>query len=281
LDYGYSMYSARYGNVYSPRQLLQLLQRSVGEFNPKETAWALNDGFVDPFRPTIEPEPMVSIEEVEASRASHLKSVAHLFEQTDVFVFTLGLTEAWISKSDGSVFPICPGTKGGSFDGNAYKFANFSHAEVCADLEAFMQRARAINSNMRFLLTVSPVSLMATATNQQVVVATSYSKSVLRAAAGYLAEIYDYVDYFPSYEIISSHVMRSAFYENDMRSVVSAGVEHVMKQFFLASVGKKDFFAFQLDASPLAFLDPYLLRSSLDYTHWYKFGNFRSYSKFM
>jgi hypothetical protein len=73
---------------------------------------------------------------------------------------------------------------------------------------------------------------VATATSQQVVVASSYSKSVLRAAAGHLESKYAFVDYFPSYEIIASHAMRGAFYEPDMRSVVKPGVEHVMSHFF-------------------------------------------------
>ena len=40
------------------------------------------------------------------------------------------------------------------------------------------------------------------------------------------------VDYFPSYEIISSHVMRGQFFEPDMRNVSPHGVEHVMRHFF-------------------------------------------------
>ena len=233
LDYGFGMYSARYGNVYSARQLLQLLKRALGEFKPKEVAWSKEEGYVDPFRPTIEPEPMTCIEEVETCRQHHLEAVTRLFEETDVFVFTLGLTEAWVSAVDGAVYPVCPGTQGGSYDSQRYKFINFSYPEVRADLEAFMQHARQINPEMRFLLTVSPVPLMATATKKnQVVVATAYSKSVLRAVAGFLAEKYHYVDYFPSFEIISSHVMRGHFYNPDMRTVIDVGVEHVMKHFF-------------------------------------------------
>src|SRR5690606_34270850 len=71
-----------------------------------------------------------------------------------------------------------------------------------------------------------------TATNQNVVVATSYSKSVLRAVAGQLAESRPYVDYFPSYEIIGSHIMRGSFYNPDMRTVSEVGVNHVMSHFF-------------------------------------------------
>jgi len=231
-DWGFGIYSARYGNVYTTRQLLQLLQRATGEFTPAERAWEWKDGFVDPFRPTIEPHPMVSIEEVQACQKSHLASVLRLLQQTDVFVFTLGLTEGWLSREDGSVFPVCPGIHGGMFDAARYAFINFSYPEVLADLEGFMSRARQINPRMKFLLTVSPVPLMATATRDQVIVASMYSKSVLRAVAGFLAEQHDHVDYFPSFEIISSHVMKGRFYSADMRGVEHAGVEHVMRQFF-------------------------------------------------
>ena len=41
-----------------------------------------------------------------------------------------------------------------------------------------------------------------------------------------------YVDYFPSYEIISSFPYKASFYEPDLRSVSPIGVKHVMKIFF-------------------------------------------------
>lgn len=232
LDYGYGMYSARYGNIYNTRQLLQLLQRALNEFTPVESYWKKDNGFVDPFRPTIEPEPFDSVEELDIVRNHHLKCVVDLFEKTDVFVFTLGLTEAWINKNDAAVYPICPGVSGGEYSDTKYKFSNFNFPEIRNDLESFFTRVRQINSKMRFILTVSPVPLIATATNRQVVVANMHSKSILRAVAGFLSEKFYYVDYFPSYEIINSHVMKAQFYNPDMRTVHEAGVKHVMEQFF-------------------------------------------------
>jgi len=232
LDYGYGMYSARYGNVYSSRQLLQLVQRAYGELAPNETYWQKDSGYVDPFRPTIEPEPFVSIDELNCHREHHLQCVRKMFEEAGVFVFTLGLTEAWASKQDGCVFPIAPGVAGGVYDPEKYQLVNLSCADVIKDMKTFIQLVKRVNRKMRYILTVSPVPLMATATNQQVVVASVYSKSILRAAAGFLADTYSFVDYFPSYEIISSPVMRGQFYNPDMRTVSHFGVEHVMKQFF-------------------------------------------------
>jgi len=232
LDFGYGMYSARYGNVYSSRQLLQLFQRAFGEFVPEENAWPKEGGYVDPFRPTIEPTPFVSIEELTVHRDYHLQCVRKLFQEAQVFIFTLGLTEVWVSTQDGSVYPIAPGVSGGVYDPNKYQLVNLSYEDVVEDMTNFLKMVRRVNKKMRFILTVSPVPLMATATDEQVVVATMYSKSVLRAAAGFLEKQYRFVDYFPSYEIISSPVMRGQFYNPDMRTVSGYGVDYVMKQFF-------------------------------------------------
>ncbi len=232
LDYGYGIYSARYGNIYTSRQLLQLLQRAAGEIAPADRAWARGDGFVDPFRPNIEPGPVGDAEEVEVLRRHHLARVVELFERTDAFVFTLGMTETWMSRDDGTVFPVAPGTAGGVWDESRYRFLNLSYPEVVADLEEVIARLRAINGDMHFLFTVSPVSIMATATPHHVVVANTHSKSILRAAAGHLAETHPFVDYFPGYEITTSPPMRGMFYNTEMRTVSSAGVRHVMGHFF-------------------------------------------------
>ena len=53
----YGLFSARYGNIYTSRQLLQLFQRAFGEFTPLEDVWQEEvDVFLDPFRPSIQPE---------------------------------------------------------------------------------------------------------------------------------------------------------------------------------------------------------------------------------
>lgn len=232
-DFGYGLYSARYGNIYSARQLLQLFQQAFRQWTPQEGAWMKNGRFHDPFRPSIEPNGFASNEELYVLRKrSHLPAVRDVFLQCDVFVFTLGLTEAWVSTLDGAVFPVCPGVIAGTFDPALHRFHNFGFAEVHADMTAFIQAARSVNPTMKLLLTVSPVPLTATASNQHVLTATTYSKSVLRAVAGALVEEHEFVDYFPSYEIVTAPAMRGMLYAPDMRNVTAAGVDLVMSHFF-------------------------------------------------
>jgi hypothetical protein len=157
-----------------------------------------------------------------------------MLKETDLFVFTFGLTEAWENTRDHAVLPTCPGTDAGDFDPQTYAFKNFRFAEILEDAQTFILYAREHNPNMRFLFTVSPVPLTATATDQHVLPATVYSKSVLRAVCGELMEMHDFVDYYPSYELVASHPMRGVFYKPNMRQVAAEGVSRVMDIFFRA-----------------------------------------------
>jgi hypothetical protein len=76
------------------------------------------------------------------------------------------------------------------------------------------------------------VPLTATMSGNHVLIATIESKSILRSVAGHLSKIFDFVDYFPSYEIINSPPFRGTFFESTQRNVNKIGVNHVMNQFF-------------------------------------------------
>lgn len=253
-QYNYGVYSARYCNIYTIRQLLQTYERAFGLRESTDSIWHGEHGFQDAFRPVVEPAPFSTEEDLLHSRRSHLSAVRKVFENSDLFVFTLGLTEGWVSKEDGSVYPLCPGTVGGQFDKDLYEFINFGFSENYSDMMLFIEHLKKRNPSVKILLTVSPVPLTATKADDNVMVATSYSKSVLRAVAGQVASEHDFVDYFPSYEIISAPPMRGMFYEPNMRSVTPAGVDFVMSHFFsehrpvttspLANVDK------QLDSRP-------------------------------
>jgi hypothetical protein len=210
--------------------MLQLVRRSVGGFTPAEDRWPGDDAIVDPFRPGLA-YPAVSDAEFDALTRSHLAATRRAFEEADVVIVTLGLTEAWESAVDGAVFPVCPGTVAGTFDPDRHVFRNFTVAEVTADLSAFVHEARAINESLRFILTVSPVPLVATASGQHVLEATTYSKSVLRVAAAQVAQAKQGVTYFPAYEIVTGPQAPQGFFEADRRSVSSAAIASVMQAF--------------------------------------------------
>lgn len=235
--HGYGMYSARYGNIYTTRQLRQLLDEAWEGAPDFDVVWTRKGRFHDALRPNVDPEGLDSPAAVAQARAAHLAQVRAVFEQADVFIFTLGLTEAWVHTPSGHVYPTAPGTVAGAYDPAIHGFVNFRLSQVRADLEAALDRLKRLNPDLRVLLTVSPVPLTATASGEHVLSATSYSKSVLRACAGEMAADRPEVDYFPSYEIVTSTRAGASFFEPNFRSVKESGVAQVMAVFTRAYLG--------------------------------------------
>lgn len=229
---GFGVFSARYGNVYTTRQLLQLFDEAFGHRPKSEPPWQREDGrWVDPFRPRVEARGFADAGAVAADRERHLGFVRQVFLEADVFVFTLGLTECWVSRASGDVLPLAPGVAGGTYDPSLHAFVNFPVGDVLADLDAFLGRLKAVNAGVRVLLTVSPVPLAATYEDRHVLVSNTYSKSVLRVAAQMAADARDWVDYFPSFEIVTGSFNMGRYYDDDCREVSAIGVGHVMRCF--------------------------------------------------
>ena len=227
----YRVFSARYGNVYTVRQALQLFDRAFGDFVPADDVWKYEDGYVDAFRPVISPHPLASVQEVRQSAKNHLEQVRRVFLDSDWLTFTLGLTEAWLSKTDGAVYPLAPGVHGGDFAEDSYAFANFSVEQVATDLRALITKASKVNDRLKVILTVSPVPLVATYERRHVLVSTVCSKAVLRVAADIMEREFKNVVYFPAYEIIMTPQTHRSYFEDDLREVSARGVRHVMRVF--------------------------------------------------
>jgi len=231
--HGYGLFSARYGNIYTVRQLRELLEQAFGarpcvedEFRDKTGRW------IDLLRMRAIPDGFSSREECLLDRQYHLGRVRALFEMCDVFVFTLGLTECWENTELGACYPICPGVIDGAFRPEAHRFVNSGYEECLRDMQRSIELIRQANPNIRILLTVSPVMLVATYEARGALQSSIASKAILRAVADRCVRDYDCVDYFPSYDIIAGPQSAGRFYQDDRRDVTQEGVELVMGVFF-------------------------------------------------
>lgn len=243
--YGFATYSARYGNIYTTRQLRQLVDDCRAPKNAtsgkpsrrrgaarEEDIFEKDGRFYDGLRPNIEPNGLASVEDVREMRLAHLRQVRRMLRTMDVFVFTLGLTETWENIETGTVYPVCPGVIAGEFSDKKYRFRNLSYQETIDDFKAVYRTLMKINPKLKILVTVSPVPLTATASNEHILSATTYSKSVLRAVCGELVATYENIDYFPSYELITAPMSGGQFFADNLRSVLDEGVQNVMSYFF-------------------------------------------------
>jgi len=250
--YNYGVFSARYGNIYTTLQLLQLVERAFGKFVPVDQFWGNEKGRTfDLLRPRIVPQGFASLAEAEAENRQHLAAVRKLIETTDVFVFTLGLTEGWISQRDGTAYPTCPGCgSSGDYDPSKYQFHNHSVAETSDQLSKAIDLMTAANPAIQIVLTVSPVPLVATMEPRHVLQATAYSKSVLRVAAEEMVSRCANVHYFASYEIITATRNAHVFIGDDGRTIAAEGVTRAMDVFFTHFAAADDHVSRQVLTSP-------------------------------
>jgi len=238
IEYGYWPLSARFGNVYTTIQLAQLMERALGYFEPGEQPWRDDQGkFRDPFRPHIQPVGFDSETELAKDRELHYAAVRELFNTVEVFVATFGLTDAWISRADGSAFPRCPGRGIGSFDDNKYILRSLDVAENITYIERFLELLRSVNPNAKVILSVSPVHLLATVTDVHIGRASAYAKANLRAAVETVVRRHPHVDYFASYEIVALPQPGPSRYTADYRHASEDAIADVVRSFFRHFMG--------------------------------------------
>lgn len=231
--FGYGVYSARFGNIYTVKQFRQLVEE-LGGAKPALPVWEKSGRFWDAQRPGVEPEGLASEALVLEMRAQHLAALARALQEADVIVFTLGLTEAWEHRETGTVYPTAPGTIAGQYDPDVFHFANYGVADIIEDFTALEEALASINPDLKWLLTVSPVPLAATASEDHVLPATVRSKSVLRVVCDMLADSSARIDYFPSYELVTSPAHPQSVFADDLRSVRPEIVAQIMQSFLSA-----------------------------------------------
>ena len=95
-------------------------------------------------------------------------------------------------------------------------------------------------SDQKILLTVSPVALFTTFTQQDVLIANCYSKSALRAAAEAVVVENDHVDYFPAYESVTLSDRELAWEDNlhhPHQGIIDLNVSRMVRAYPESGVG--------------------------------------------
>ncbi|UWQ35189.1 GSCFA domain-containing protein (plasmid) [Leisingera sp. M527] len=230
--FGYGVFSCRTGNIYSAALLRQWLEWAFGSRGEDREIWHQDGRWFDPVRPAAEPDGFASAEEVWQARERTLRALRQAVKEAKVFIFTMGQTETWVNAQSGLIYQMCPGTQAGAFDADLHQFINQDAGAVQDDMAAALSLLRSVNPELSILLTVSPVPLTATAApGAHALAANGFTKAVLRAAAGSLAAAYDWVDYFPSYELLTAPAFGGLFFEPNKRTVAAEGVAFVMRHF--------------------------------------------------
>ncbi len=153
-----------------------------------------------------------------------------IFDNTDFFILTLGLSEVWYDEPTGNVFWRTIPKE--AYDPARHKFRVSTVEENKENLEAIYKLIRKHRPDATVLLTLSPIPLTATFRNNSCLTSNSASKAVLKVALDEVLR--NHMDdgqlyYWPSYEIITD-VFRLP-YKSDRRHPKEPTLDYIMTLF--------------------------------------------------
>ncbi|MEM6276106.1 MAG: GSCFA domain-containing protein [Pseudomonadota bacterium] len=158
------------------------------------------------------------------------RATKELFDTTDVFILTLGLSEIWYDEVTGGVFwRTIPRDV---YDPKRHKFRVSTVEENRDNLEAIYALIRKHRPDAKVIFTLSPVPLVASFRDVSCISANSVSKAVLRVAVDEFMRAHgedEHAWYWPSYEIIMD--VFGAPFLNDRRHLERPVLDFVMMQF--------------------------------------------------
>ena len=220
--------SNRILNQYNPGTMLQCV---AGGVPPDAALFPAADGLVtDPLlstggRPVTRDRALQRRDEIARLYADGLADCATV-------VVTLGLVEAWFDRDHSLWLNETPPHRLLRSDPGRFEFRRLG-VDACRAL-VFDLMARLTEGRRRnVILTVSPVPLQVTFAGGDAVTANAYSKAVLRVVAELAAGAFDGVDYFPSYEIVTT-LGRPAFMGDNVhvrQAVVDRVIGHMTEAY--------------------------------------------------
>ncbi|MGB0505426.1 MAG: GSCFA domain-containing protein [Pikeienuella sp.] len=153
-----------------------------------------------------------------------------IFDETDFFILTFGLSEVWYDEPTNNVFwRTIPKD---AYDPNRHKFRVSSVEENRENLTAIYHLIRKHRPDAKILFTLSPIPLIATFRDNSCLTSNSVSKAVLRVAIDETVREFEdegYLSYWPSYELVTD--VFKLPYKPDRRHPKGPVLDYIMTLF--------------------------------------------------
>jgi hypothetical protein len=148
------------------------------------------------------------------------------------------MTEVWRNKATGLVVCQKPLYGAGGGGGDQSYFWQTSFDDNLAAIRKTVRLLLEHKPGAKIFMTVSPVALERTFSENDIYVANTESKAILRAVLGQIAREFSEVTYFPAFEAVMSNGLQS-FREGEGRHVLPEVVRPVVDAFVKAHVERQ------------------------------------------
>lgn len=180
-------------------------------------------------------------------RRSYLKALFQKIIDSNIIVITLGLNEVWYDKSTGYYLNTWNEDLLNLTPSPDLELRITSVKENVDSLEEIYSIIKKYaRKDFKLVITVSPVPMSATFSGDDIVLANTRSKSILRASAEEFCSKHPEVSYFPSYEIAVNSDPKIVF-QSDRRHVTKNIAHHIVGTFSSIYSPQKDFTPDKID----------------------------------
>jgi hypothetical protein len=147
-------------------------------------------------------------------------AINHL-EQADFMFITFGTAWVYLLKETGELVSNCH-----KLPSNTFIRKRLSIEEIVEAYIVLLEKLHQLNPNLRIIFTVSPIRHWKDGAHEN-----NISKSILLLAIEELKERYDFIDYFPAYEIHLDELRDYRFYATDMFHPSDTAIDYIWKRF--------------------------------------------------
>ncbi|MEM7509308.1 MAG: GSCFA domain-containing protein [Bacteroidota bacterium] len=169
-------------------------------------------------------------EELQARADTILRESRDFLKKAPLIILTFGTAVAYRHKEGGQIVGNCH-----KYPADTFQKELLDLTDMMATYHSLFQRLQTEFPDIKIMLTVSPIRHV-----RDTLQLNSVSKALLRVLCNQLAEAYEWVSYFPSFEIMMDELRDYRFYSSDMLHPSSVAENWIWEKFLHAYLNDKD-----------------------------------------
>jgi hypothetical protein len=150
-----------------------------------------------------------------------IKQTHQHIQNLDYLMLTLGTANVFVHKKSNQIVANCHKVPSSEFERK-----RLAINEITADFEPIFNQLKTINPNLKIIFTVSPIRHI-----RDGLVENQRNKATLLLAVDELVKKYDFVSYFPAYELVLDDLRDYRFFKDDMIHPSKLAIDYVWDYF--------------------------------------------------
>ncbi|MBS1681175.1 MAG: GSCFA domain-containing protein [Bacteroidetes bacterium] len=216
----FDVWNNRFGTVYNPISIHQLLLFGLEQTLPSSESYLLNEEINLNYHFHSSYSSM-NKQELESKIKTLILETHGFIKKTNRVVITYGTAFVYRLKSTNEIVANCHKVSSANFTKSL-----LTEGEIVESFQKIYSKLKSANPQCTIILSVSPVRHL-----KDTLELNSVSKSILRTACHSMTEQHKDVEYFPAYELLLDDLRDYRFYKTDRLHPTEEAAEYIWEKF--------------------------------------------------